>query len=188
LYFCADLKGYEWAFRKGDRLNVGLGRLDRQGLTAHVAAFRDFLVSTRRVPADLSARWNGHAYLIYEARRPRVVEDGALLVGDAAGLAYAASGEGIRPAVESGLLAAETVLAARGQYSRQDLEPYRRALTARFGTGERRFFPPVPAGLMAAAGRRLFRSRWFAKRVVLDRWFLHADLPPLRTAGTAIGP
>jgi len=188
LYFCADLKGYGWAFRKGDRLNVGLGRLDRQGLTAHVAAFRDFLVSTRRVPADLPGRWNGHAYLLYEAQRPRVVEDGALLVGDAAGLAYAASGEGIRPAVESGLLAGETVLSARGQYSRQDLEPYRRALAARFGTGPRRFFPPVPAGLVAAAGRQLFRTGWFAKRVVLDRWFLHAQLPALRTAGTASGP
>jgi geranylgeranyl reductase family protein len=188
LYFCTDLKGYGWAFRKGDRLNVGLGRLDRQALTAHVAAFRDFLVSTRRVPSDLPARWNGHAYLLYEARRPRVVEDGAVLVGDAAGLAYAASGEGIRPAVESGLLAAETVLSARGQYGREDLEPYRRALAARFGTGERRIFPPVPAGLVAAAGRRLFRTGWFAKRVVLDRWFLHADLPALRTAQTAIGP
>ncbi|HEY8149580.1 MAG TPA: NAD(P)/FAD-dependent oxidoreductase, partial [Vicinamibacteria bacterium] len=188
LYFCADLKGYGWAFRKGDRLNVGLGRLDRQALTAHVAAFRDFLVSMRRVPSDLPARWNGHAYLLYEARRPRVVEDSALLVGDAAGLAYAASGEGIRPAVESGLLAAETVLSAHGKYGRQDLEPYRRALAARFGTGERRFFPPVPAGLVAAAGRRLFRTGWFAKRVVLDRWFLHADLPALRTARTAIGP
>jgi geranylgeranyl reductase family protein len=188
LYFCADLKGYGWAFRKGDRLNVGLGRLDRQALTAHVAAFRDFLVSTRRVPSDLPARWNGHAYLLYEAQRPRVVEDGALLVGDAAGLAYAASGEGIRPAVESGLLAAETVLSARGQYGREDLEPYRRALDARFGTGGRRFFPPVPAGLVAAAGRRLFRTGWFAKRVVLDRWFLHAELPALRTARNAIGP
>jgi hypothetical protein len=85
-------------------------------------------------------------------------------------------------------LAAETVLSARGKYGRPDLEPYRRALAARFGTGQRRVFPPVPAGLVAAAGRRLFRTSWFAKRVVLDRWFLHADLPALRTAQTPIGP
>jgi geranylgeranyl reductase family protein len=182
LYFCADLKGYGWAFRKGDRLNVGLGRLDRQGLAAHVAAFRDFLVSTRRVPSDLPARWHGHAYLLYEARRPRIVDDGALLVGDAAGLAYAASGEGIRPAVESGRLAAETIVCARGHYGREDLEPYGRAVAARFGRGVRRFPLPIPAPLVAAAGRRLFRAGWFAKRVVLDRWFLHADQPALRSA------
>jgi geranylgeranyl reductase family protein len=179
LYFCADLKGYGWAFRKGDRLNVGLGRLDRQGLSRHVAAFRELLVSARRVPANLPARWNGHAYLLYEAQRPRIVEDGALLVGDAAGLAYAASGEGIRPAVESARMAAGVILAARGRYGREDLEPYRRALAARFGRKGRRFAPPLPAALVAAAGRRLFRSGWFAKRVVLDRWFLHTDQPAL---------
>ncbi|HET6899419.1 MAG TPA: NAD(P)/FAD-dependent oxidoreductase [Vicinamibacteria bacterium] len=179
LYFCADLKGYGWAFRKGDRLNVGLGRLDRQELSRHVAAFRELLVSTHRVPADLPARWHGHAYLLYEAQRPRLVDEGALLVGDAAGLAYAASGEGIRPAVESARLAAQTIVAARGRYSREDLEPYPRALAARFGRRDRHLSLPIPAGLVAAAGRRLFRSGWFAKRVVLDRWFLHADLPAL---------
>jgi len=179
LYFCADLKGYGWAFRKGDRLNVGLGRLDRQELARHVAGFRQLLVSTRRVPADLPARWHGHAYLLYEAQRPRLVDDGALLVGDAAGLAYAASGEGIRPAVESARLAAETIVAARPPYSRADLEPYRSALAARFGRRDSHLSLPIPAGLLAAAGRRLFRSGWFARRVVLDRWFLHTDLPAL---------
>jgi flavin-dependent dehydrogenase len=179
LYFCADLKGYGWAFRKGDRLNVGLGRLDRQGLSGHVAAFREFLVSTRRVPSDLPARWNGHAYLLYEAQRPRIVDDGAVLVGDAAGLAYAASGEGIRPAVESARLATKVIVAARGRYGREDLEPYRQALVARFGGRERRFSPLIPSALVAAAGRRLFQSGWFAKRVVLDRWFLHLDQPAL---------
>jgi hypothetical protein len=110
------------------------------------------------------------------------VDDGALLVGDAAGLAYAASGEGIRPAVESGLLAAATIVAARGRYGREKLEPYAQALAARFGRKDRRFSPPIPDALVAAAGRRLFGARWFAKRVVLDRWFLHADQPALPSA------
>jgi hypothetical protein len=35
---------------------------------------------------------------------------------------------------------------------------------------------------VAAAGRALFRSRRFARRVVLDRWFLHAHEPSLRMA------
>jgi flavin-dependent dehydrogenase len=37
-----------------------------------------------------------------------------VLIGDAAGLAYAQSGEGIRPAIESGLLAAGAIVAAGG--------------------------------------------------------------------------
>ena len=42
-----------------------------------------------------------------------------LLVGDAAGLAYPQSGEGIRPAIESGLLAAATIVEADGDYTRR---------------------------------------------------------------------
>ena len=179
LYFCADLKGYGWCFRKGDRLNVGLGRLDKDALASHVSSFRSFLLREHRVPEDLPSRWKGHAYLLYEERRPRLVDDGALLVGDAAGLAYPASGEGIRPAVESGLMAADTVIAARGRYGRDDLAPYGRALRARFGRRRVVPAPKVPAGLAAAAGRQLFRMGWFTRRVVLDRWFLHADQPAL---------
>ncbi len=108
-----------------------------------------------------------------------VVADGALLVGDAAGLAYAASGEGIRPAVESGLLAADVILEAHGRTDRAALEPYRERLRARFGAGGRMLPVPLPGPLVVAAGRRLMRSGWFARRVILDRWFLRSGLAPL---------
>src|SRR4029077_6530331 len=39
LYFCRDLQGYGWCVRKGDYLNVGLGRLDRRSLPAATAQF-----------------------------------------------------------------------------------------------------------------------------------------------------
>ncbi|HEV7499758.1 MAG TPA: NAD(P)/FAD-dependent oxidoreductase, partial [Vicinamibacteria bacterium] len=186
LYFSPDLKGYGWCFRKGDRLNVGLGRLDAHGLGAHIAVFREFLRAEGRVPADLPARWKGHAYLLYERERPRIVDDGALLVGDAAGLAYAASGEGIRPAVESGLMAARTILAARKRYGREDLAPYDRVVRARFGGRRAQGSLPLPPGLVAAAGRTLFGLSWFTRRIVLDRWFLHAGQPAWdRAAPTA---
>ena len=51
LYFCADLAGYGWCVRKGDHLNVGLGRDDRRDLAAHVRGFLDFLARERGVPA-----------------------------------------------------------------------------------------------------------------------------------------
>jgi flavin-dependent dehydrogenase len=118
LYFCSDLKGYGWCVRKGDHLNVGLGRRDAAGLTAHVRGFVDLLARSGRIPARIAASWKGHAYLLLEGPPRRLVEDGVLLVGDSAGLAVPASGEGIRAAVESGLLAAETILAAAGRCAR----------------------------------------------------------------------
>ena len=65
-----------------------------------------------------------------------------LLIGDSAGLAYPQSGEGIRPAVESALLAAQVILDCQGDYRRENLLPYVDRLEARFGQRE-----PAP-GLM----------------------------------------
>ncbi len=39
LYFCPDLSGYGWCFRKGDYLNIGMGRLNKTGLGEHVQEF-----------------------------------------------------------------------------------------------------------------------------------------------------
>src|SRR5205823_4286300 len=122
LFFCRDLQGYGWCVRKGDYLNVGLGRLDPRSLPAATARFVAFLEARRKIPTHSPWRWRGHAYAVNAAPR-RVVDDGVVLVGDAAGMADSQSGEGIRQAVESGLLAGRTIVEARGQYSRDRLEP-----------------------------------------------------------------
>lgn len=172
LYFCEDLLGYGWCVRKGPVLNVGLGREDRRGLPRHVARFREFLRREGRIPQDTPERFHGHVYLSYDASRRPLVEDGVLLVGDAAGMAYAASGEGIGPAVESGLMAASAILAAGGHYDRVRLGLYERLVHQRFGRRRGSAAGRAPSRWRQALGRRLLRSRWFVRHVVLDRWFL----------------
>ena len=178
LYFCRDFKGYGWCFRKGDYLNVGLGREGSQGLSGELEDFCEFLKRRHRIPASAPDKFQGHAYLLRGRSRRTLLDDGVLLVGDAAGLAYPESGEGIRPAIESGLIAAEVLAHARGDFRRQMLEPYRERLNARFG-GEARP-AAVPAFVGNILGRVLLGSRWFTRRVVLDRWFLHAHQPALQ--------
>ena len=181
LFFCRDLKGYGWCFRKQNFLNVGLGRLGNQGLSSHVTAFVHFLKSRGKIPAEVSFRLHGHAYLLYGYSNRQVVDNGLLLVGDAAGLAYAQSGEGILPAVESGLLAAETILNAACRYRRENLEPYRQRLAMRFGrtlqdrTGS--LARCVPQWLVSWLGGALLAWPWFLRSVVLERWFLHSNQP-----------
>jgi flavin-dependent dehydrogenase len=111
----------------------------------------------------------------------RVVDAGVLLVGDAAGVAYPQSGEGIRPAVESGLLGASTIVDANGQYARHRLDRYDARLRARFGIGpvSRAVSRAIPSGPWPAIGGALLRTRAFARHVVIDRWFLHAHEPAL---------
>lgn len=182
LYFCNDLKGYGWIFRKGDYLNIGLGREDNHRLGDHIDAFMDWLKRSGRIPADIDHRFKGHAYLLYAHGDRPLIRDGVLLIGDAAGLAYPQSGEGIRPAIESAVIAARVLLEADGIYSAARLAPYRQRLEARFGpleTGERGL---IPDGLRQRLAAPLLKNRWFTRHVVLDRWFLHVHQPPLRTA------
>jgi geranylgeranyl reductase family protein len=164
LYFCADLRGYGWCFRKEDYLNIGLGRLDSSQLPAHLHAFLRFLWREKRFSRVPESGWRGHAYAVRQGPARRVAGDGVVLVGDAAGLAAAASGEGILPAVISGRLAAEAILGSR-------TAEYPRMLETRLGPrASARRLPDRIAGLLGAA---LLAIPGFARRLVLDRWFLH---------------
>ena len=184
LYFCQDLKGYGWCFRKERYLNVGFGRLDSRGLPRQSAEFVDFLKGTGRIPRETSWRWKGHAYLLAGETGRSPVADRVVLIGDAAGLAYPQSGEGIRPAIESGLMAASTITAARGNYARDRLQGYEHELANRFGVSKAAGLLSrlLPSELSAAAARRLLASPLFVRHMVLDRWFLHAQQPALMSA------
>lgn len=189
LYFCRDLRGYGWCFRKGDFLNIGLGRLDSHRLGEHVADFLAFLRRAKRICFDLPRKPLGHAYLLYSKTQRNFIGDGILLIGDAAGLAYSQSGEGIRPAIESGLLAAKTVIEAKGNYSRAKLEPYRELLTGRFGKQQdwsTRIGTKLPHALMSSLGRLLLGIPWFSRQVVIENWFLHANEPALERLPEAV--
>jgi flavin-dependent dehydrogenase len=180
LVFAADLRGYGWVVRKGAWLNVGIGRQDPSAFPRRVEEFLDWLVEHGRVPADLPRRLAGHAYLLYgEAPRP-LAAPGVLLVGDAAGLAYGRSGEGIRPAVESGLLAAR---ALRETGSGDAETAYTQAMLARFGRrhARRRRGPTdwMPRRWRGRLAGRALATPWFARHVVIDRWFLHREVDPL---------
>lgn len=187
IYFCDDLAGYGWCFRKGNFLNVGLGREDRRLLHQHVARFRDWLVRRGRIPPDTPSKFRGHAYYLHGHSPRRLSDDGLLVVGDAAGLAYAQSGEGIRPAIESGRIAARVIAAAKGDYHRDSLKAYDEQIIARFGRrgsiGSGRW--ALPGTIRRLLGTKMLSNRWFVRRIVLDRWFLHTHQSPLNEIGKA---
>jgi len=179
LYFCLDLDGYGWCVRKGNFLNIGLGRKCNGKLGSQVADFRASLAEWGRIPAGITDKFQGHAYLLYEQRSPRPLSsDHVLLIGDAAGLAYPQSGEGIRPAVESGLLAAQVIIGTAGDYHGDALAPYETRMIARFGKRGTNsgMLSWLPDGVKSIAARRLLSSPWFSRHVLLNRWFLHQDV------------
>jgi len=173
LFFCHDLEGYAWCVRKGDYLNVGIGRRTRANFASHVSEFATFLVATGRAPETARGAWHGHAYHALGAGTRPLVAPGVVVIGDAAGLAYPESGEGIRPAVDSAVIAAQTLISAGGRYRIEDLRPYEATIRAGHQVPRQSPDPLKPA--VRAVGRALLQhSRWFTRRFVINEWFLRA--------------
>src|SRR5262249_9651609 len=107
--------------------------------------------------------------------------DGILLIGDSAGLAYPQSGEGIRPAIESGLMAARVIVDAAGDYRQEALAGLRNELAARFGQLKSKPTQRsiLPVGWAQGGARRLLTTQWFTRHVLINRWFLHTHQAPL---------
>ena len=120
-FFDHGLQGYSWYFPKADGyLTVGIGGkqayLARRNETirGHWRAFRQ-LLERRGLVTDREFSPSGHSYYL-RGEKPVLGTEGIYLVGDAAGLATLDMGEGIEPAVHSGLLAARAI-AGGGSYS-----------------------------------------------------------------------
>jgi flavin-dependent dehydrogenase len=116
-FFDHGLPGYSWYVPKaGGHLNVGVGAvagaLARRGgsIKTHWAHLVNRLAATGLVPDRGAAGWDPGGYTYYlEQPRRRLRQGNAFLVGDAAGLATSDLGEGIGPAIESGLLVADVI-------------------------------------------------------------------------------
>lgn len=173
-----DFRGYGWYFTKGDFLNLGIGCPgdDARDLHRRCERMVERLRADGRLPRDLALEpFRGHAYAIRIEKPRRASGPGFLLVGDAAGLARGISGEGIGPAVESGVLAAEAVLGgARGGAS-SVADGYQDSLTRRFGEGRPgvlgRLLDALPHSVIAGFARWVCRSTYLRRRLVFEGAF-----------------
>ena len=184
LFFTPDLKGYGWVFRKQNYLNIGLGREDKHRLSSHVQDFIRYLKQQAKVPQDMPEKLKGHAYLLYTHAVRKIVSDNVILIGDAAGLAYPQSGEGIRPAIESAILAADVLNDCAGDFSAAQLHYYQERIEQRFGQRqpEPGMLEKLPLGIKQPIASALMKTDWFTRKIVTDRWFLHTQQKPLKSA------
>jgi flavin-dependent dehydrogenase len=180
--FFDDIRGYGWCFRKGRFLNLGVGRTQPHRLRRHLTAFLDRLRDKKKIPADCGfteSDFHGHAYKLHHVTPRPYVDDRILLVGDAAGLSTNFSGEGIRPSVESALLAAQVLRDARDEFSRTALEPYREMLWSAYGkpvTGWKfHAMEALPPQWFQIVGWVLLAVPRLARSVVVGRFFLHNE-------------
>jgi geranylgeranyl reductase family protein len=159
LYVEPDLAGYGWYFPKADVLNIGVGCVG--GAAADLPRRRDVLLralrASGRLPADLAIEpFRGHAYVVRRRAPRRLAGDRFCLVGDAAGLARDLSGEGIGPAIRSGLLAADAVAARLRRGT--PLTAYAAEIVHRYGSGEAGWLGRQLAHLPDACARLVVRA------------------------------
>jgi menaquinone-9 beta-reductase len=116
-----DLSGYSWNVPKTDWLNVGTGTVDPKEVRAAWQVARANFRAAGHLPSgadvDLDAM-KGYSYFLYHPEHlrgaARVDADGnggVYLIGDSLGLAQPITAEGILPAVISGRLLADAILA-----------------------------------------------------------------------------
>ena len=179
LFFYPDLSGYAWLFRKGRYLNVGVGRDMGEKISQSALQFLEFCERQGKIPKDLNVKMKGHAYLLYDYAVRKLFDDNVLLIGDAAGLAYTESGEGIRPAVESGLIAAQVIHDARGNYQQSHLQAYHAHLIQRFGKRQPQHHGWLPGQLKRTLAKQLLSNRFLSRHILLNRFFLHKKDPPI---------
>jgi flavin-dependent dehydrogenase len=152
------LPGYGWIFGVGDgTANVGLGILNTSKAFRHVD-YKDVL---RRWLAHTPEEWGfrdeanrvgriGSAALPMGFNRKPHYTRGVLLAGDSGGMVNPFNGEGIDYALESGHLAAETIV---------------EALARPQGPGRERVLEGYAAGLEAAYGGYFTLGRVFARMI-----------------------
>lgn len=129
-----DLPGYSWYVPKeGGYLNIGIGgyynKLKANGQTI-VDQWRYFTEKLEAAGLVTGHKWNGRGYNYRIADpTPPLQHGNVFIIGDAAGLATRDMGEGIRPAIQGGLLAAESIAGKRpiqkGKIARQSFAKYR---------------------------------------------------------------
>jgi flavin-dependent dehydrogenase len=139
-FFDGGLPGYAWYVPKANGyINVGLGGIaDR--LKARGGHLREYWRQlTRKLAQQGLVRYDEYrptGYSYYLRGDVDKVRDGnAYLVGDAAGLATRDMGEGIGPAVASGLLAAQSIVSG-AEYSLAGIDQFSLVL-GQSTTGER---------------------------------------------------
>jgi geranylgeranyl reductase family protein len=176
LYVEADLRGYGWYFPKQDFVNIGIGCTG--GSDGSLPRRREALIRSLRVSGRLPAAmpiepFKGHAYVVRRRAPRRLAGPRFMLVGDAAGLATDLSGEGIGPAIRSGLLAA----AAAEAFVRRGvpLEGYVREIEMLYGRGEpgwlRRQLDRLPAAVARLVVRAVLGLGLARRRIVFDGIF-----------------
>lgn len=160
------LPGYGWVFPVGGGIyNVGLGmqfadiKNGKLGLRTRLINFLNSKVVEQLIGhIKMLGPIKGYPLRTLWVGRTRLCTNRIIVLGDAATLVHPLIGEGIAPALESAVLAAEHTLLAfeRGDFSERSLSSYAAAIRTRYAYEY----------LVALLLRKQLKAPWMANKVV----------------------
>jgi geranylgeranyl reductase family protein len=129
--------GYGWVFPKYDTVNIGLGIIDKaaRGLPSKFKGFVKLLQKEGVLKPDVDLSSTKGALVPVSGPIKSTVCDRCLLIGDAAGMVNPLTGGGIDYAMQSGRIAAKTLIGAfeEERFDKSFLMKYQRIWKSRLG-------------------------------------------------------
>ncbi len=173
-----DFNGYGWFVPKGDWVNIGVGRFrsKTENFNEEKKRFFEMIKNMGRIAGieDQLVDFAGHSYKLYDDTPRRLSGDRFVLIGDAGGFASRWAGEGIKPAIQTAIFAAELVLAqlASGDFSAAATETYNRRCRQTYGLQSPGVAGSVlrllPDGFKRLAARQICLRPGLRKRFIFD--------------------
>ena len=135
----AGLSGYGWVFAKRNLLNIGyIGfnhEIKKINIKEEFKNYLDLLKRTGYLPENIISKKLKGAPIPYKGPLNKTYSDRLLIIGDAAGFVSPLTGEGIHYAIDSGKIAAETILQGfeKNEFSAQKLKIYQDTWKEKWG-------------------------------------------------------
>lgn len=176
-----DFHGYAWYVTKGDWLNIGIGRFKfaTESFNQYREAFYEKLKSMGRLRGieDKLVSFGGHSYKLYDEVPRRISGDRFMLIGDAGGFASQWAGEGIKPAIQTGIYAAENVLQALNEndFGPAAMQRYERRCRQTYGQQKPdiffKFRSLLPESFKLAMARQICKRDGLRKKLIFETAF-----------------
>ncbi|GAH08107.1 unnamed protein product, partial [marine sediment metagenome] len=127
--------GYAWVFPKSNSVaNVGVGVLAKHAIKPSIQYLQDFIKQNPKLSEGTIINKTG-GILPVTGTIPQIVDDGVMLVGDAAGQLIPMTGAGVKTSIYAGKIAGSVAVKAiqKGNTSKARLEEYPEIFNNRWG-------------------------------------------------------
>ena len=176
-----DFYGYGWYVTKGDFVNIGVGRFKKatDNFNDDKKRFWEMIRGLGRIDGieDELPDMSGHSYKLYDEVPRRLSGERFMLIGDAGGFASRWAGEGIKPAIQTAIFAAQTAVNAleKGEFGESAMQPYSQLCRKEYGQQKDDIVSKalrfMPQSVKSGLATQICKRRGLRKKFIFEKAF-----------------